>query len=237
VRISVVVPALNEIADLPATIDRLGALEPRPVEVIVADGGSTDGTRAWLGERADAWLRAIDAARGRGNQMNAGAGVASGDALMFLHADAELPRDALARVARALGDDRVVGGAFTIRFARRADSPRSMPVIARGINARTWATRTATGDQAIFVRRDAFERLGGFRAWPLFEDVDLVTRMKAEGRFRILAGPVTVSDRRYATFGPWRTAALMWRLRLRYWRGASPEELKRAFVDVRLSGR
>ena len=109
-----------------------------------------------------------------------------------------------------------------------------MPVIARGINFRTWVTATATGDQAIFVRREDFAALGGYEPWPLFEDVDLVTRIRRLGRFRILAGPVTISDRRYRTFGPWRTAALMWWLRALYLRGVPADELKRRFVDVRL---
>jgi rSAM/selenodomain-associated transferase 2 len=232
--VTVVIPALDEIADLPATIERLDLHEPRPARVVVADGGSADGTREWLDREADgSWLVGADAPRGRGAQMNAGAELAVGDVLLFLHADAALPAGALARVERALSDRRTLGGAFTIRFAPRPDSPRSMGAIARGINARTWATRTATGDQAIFVRRDAFARLGGYRPWPLFEDVDLVTRIKREGRFAILAGPVVISDRRYAKYGPWRTAALMWRLRVRYWRGAAPEDLKRSFADVR----
>ncbi len=233
-RVTVVIPALDEIADLPDTIARLRRLDPPPARVVVADGGSRDGTRAWLDGAADGtWLRVVDTPRGRGTQMNAGAAAAEGDALLFLHADAALPYDALARVAEALEDPETLGGAFTIQFAPRRGAPRSMPVIALGINARTRATRSATGDQAIFVRTSAFERLGGYRPWPLFEDVDLVTRIKQAGRFRILAGPVTISDRRYAAFGPWRTAALMWRLRIAYWRGAAPDELKRAFVDVR----
>ncbi len=229
--VSIVMPALDEIDDLPRTIERLRALDPPADEIVVADGGSSDGTREWLGGQTG--LRVVEAGRGRGVQMNAGADGVTSDTLLFLHADAEPPTDVLSRIERAIGDPETVGGAFTIRFAPRAESPRSMALIARGINARTWATRSATGDQAIFVRREAFERLDGFRPWPLFEDVDLVTRLKSLGRFVILAGPVTISDRRYAKFGPWRTTALMWRLRLRYWAGASPEELKRAFVDVR----
>lgn len=235
-RISVVIPALDEVVDLPATVESLRAHRPPPCEVIVADGGSTDGTREWLDEQqGDGWLRAVDAGRGRGNQMNAGAILAAGDVLLFLHADATLPEGALERVAGALEDDRVRGGAFTIRFKREAGSPMSMPVIARGINFRTWVTSTATGDQAIFVRREDFEALGGYEPWPLFEDVDLVTRIRRRGKFRILMGPVTISDRRYRTFGPWRTAVLMWWLRALYLRGVPAEELKRRFVDVRLS--
>ena len=234
-RISVVIPALDEAVDLPSTVESLRAHRPQPCEVIVADGGSTDGTREWLErQEKDGRLRVVDAERGRGRQMNAGAAVATGDVLLFLHADATLPAGALAWVAGALADDRVRGGAFTIRFKREAGSPLSMPVIARGINFRTWATSTATGDQAIFARREDFEALGGFEPWPLFEDVDLVTRIRRLGRFRILKGPVTISDRRYRTFGPWRTAVMMWWLRALYLRGVPAEELKRRFVDVRL---
>jgi rSAM/selenodomain-associated transferase 2 len=231
---TIVIPVLDEFAALPYTIDHLGALDPAPARVVVADGGSTDGTREWLAREADPdWLHYVETERGRGNQMNAGAAEAAGDTLVFLHADAVLPRDALARVAGALADARTLGGAFTIRFARTQSSPISMPIIAIGINARTLVTRSATGDQAIFVRRSVFDRLGGYRPWPLFEDIDLVTRIKQEGRFTIVPARVTISDRRYAKFGPWRTTALMWRLRVRYWRGESPEELKRSFIDVR----
>lgn len=238
VKISIVIPVLNELVDLPATLQSLRALSPHPDEVIVADGGSTDGTRDWLETQDDGgWLRVIDTERGRGAQMNGGAGVATGDVLVFLHADAILPTGALGLVKCALGDSRVRGGAFTIRFQREDGSPRTMPIVARGINFRTWVTATATGDQAIFVRRADFEALGGYKAWPLFEDVDLVTRIRSVGRFQILEGPVTISDRRYRTFGPWRTAMLMWWLRFQYLRGVPPDELKRRFVDVRLPPR
>jgi hypothetical protein len=108
-----------------------------------------------------------------------------------------------------------------------------MPIVAAGINVRTRVSRTATGDQAIFVRTPVFRELGGFRPWPLFEDVDLVTRTKAHGRFAILTTPVTISDRRYAKFGPWKTTVLMWILRIRYWLGTPPDVLKEAFADVR----
>lgn len=232
--ISVIIPAVDEREELPATIASLLALRPKPHDIIVADGGSTDGTREWLAEQAAARaLVAVDAPRGRGPQMNAGAAAARGDALLFLHADARLATDALERIERVLAEERVTGGAFTIRFRPEPGSPRSMPLVAAGINTRTVVTRTATGDQAIFTRRSLFDELGGYRAWPLFEDCDLVERLKRRGRFVILREPVEISDRRYARFGPWRTTMLMWRLRLRYWRGESPESLKQAFSDVR----
>lgn len=234
-RISVVIPTLDEAVDLPATVESLRTQRPPPFEVIVADGGSTDGTREWLDrEGGDGFLKTVDAERGRGKQMNAGAAIATGDVLLFLHADATLPDGALGRVDRVFEDREIRGGAFTIRFKREAGSPVTMPVIARGINFRSWVTSTATGDQAIFLLREDFETLGGFAPWPLFEDVDLVTRIRKLGRFRILAGPVTISDRRYRTFGPWRTAMLMWWLRALYVRGVPADELKRRFVDVRL---
>lgn len=235
--VSIVVPVLDEVRALPETIARLCALDPRPADVVFVDGGSTDGSRELLTRETDgSWMRASEAPRGRGAQMNAGARRAGGDVLLFAHADTWLPGDVVTRIGHALDDDRVAGGAFTIAFAPAGGSPVSMPLIAAGINARARMTRSATGDQAIFVRRDIFEALDGFRNWPLFEDVDLVTRMKRRGRFVILAGPVVVSDRRYAQRGPWRTTLLMWLLRVRYWCGESPDSLKRAFADVRALG-
>ncbi|HQR37070.1 MAG TPA: TIGR04283 family arsenosugar biosynthesis glycosyltransferase [Blastocatellia bacterium] len=234
--VTVVVPVLDELRVLPETIARLRALAPPPDGVVFCDGGSTDGSRELLEKHVDgASMFMVQAPRGRGLQMNAGAALAATDIVLFLHADAWLPRDAIARVAAALDDDRVAGGAFTIAFARESRSPRSMPLIAAGINARTRATRTATGDQAIFATRKAFDRLEGFKPWPLFEDVDFVTRLKRVGRFVVLSGPVVLSDRRYAQMGPWRTTLRMWWLRVRYWLGHSPDDLKRAFVDVRRS--
>ena len=225
--LSIVIPVLNESANIRAALSRLADHRRRGVEVIVVDGGSTDGTARIASRLAD---QVIAAPRGRARQMNAGAAAASGDAFLFLHCDCVLPHDADRIVLDALAQPAAMWGRFDVRIDGRHPLLR---VIAALMNARSRLTGIATGDQAIFVRREVFERLGGYRPWPLFEDVDLVTRIKREGRFRILRGPVTISDRRYATFGPWRTTALMWRLRYHYVRGAAPEELKRAFVDVR----
>ena len=108
-----------------------------------------------------------------------------------------------------------------------------MRAIGKGINARTRVTRTATGDQGIFVRRTAYEAVGGFADWPLFEDVRLVANLKRLGKFAILPAPIVISGRRYIAHGPWRTTFLMYALRLGYWLGIDPKRLSQWFCDVR----
>jgi len=227
-KISVIIPALNERNHLPVTLAALTHMDSLH-EVIVVDGGSTDGTREWLSQQQVS--RVVDAERGRGAQLNAGARIATGDVLIFLHSDCWLPPDAPMQILEALANDRVVGGCFLIRFAEQY--PRSLWLIALGINGRTLLTRTATGDQAIFVRRSAYELVGGFAAWPLFEDIDLITRLKRLGRFVVQARTVTISARRWVTFGVWRTTVMMYALRAGYYVGVSPFRLKRWFEDVR----
>ena len=124
----------------------------------------------------------------------------------------------------------MAGGAFPIRFAESGH--RALRMVAWGINLRTRGFRSVTGDQAVFVRRSVFEALGGFREWPLFEDIDLVGRMKRAGRFVILSSPVTISARRYLTFGIGRTILLCYLLRVGYWLGISPRRLKGWFRDL-----
>jgi len=227
-KISVIIPALNERNHLPVTLASLTHMDLLH-EVIVVDGGSTDGTREWLSQQQVS--RVIDAERGRGAQLNAGARLATGDVLIFLHSDCLLPPDAPMHIMEALANDRVVGGCFLIRFAEQY--PRSLWLIALGINGRTLLTRTATGDQAIFVRRSAYELVGGFAAWPLFEDIDLITRIKRLGRFVVQGRTVTISGRRWVTYGVWRTTVMMYALRAGYYVGVSPFRLKRWFEDVR----
>jgi rSAM/selenodomain-associated transferase 2 len=231
-KISVIIPVINERDHLPATlaaISRAAESTDLIAEVIVVDGGSDDGGREWISARKD--VRLIDAELGRGAQLHAGAQVATGDALLFLHADCLLPPEAPKLIARALSDSRIAGGCFLIGFPEAA--ALSLRLIARGINARTLMARTGTGDQAIFARREIYELIGGFKPWPLFEDVDLVTRIKGAGRFAALNSKVTISPRRYLAHGPWRTTLLMYALRLGYWLGISPVKLKEWFVDVR----
>jgi rSAM/selenodomain-associated transferase 2 len=221
-RLSIIVPVLNEAAVIADTLDALAPLRAQGHDVIVADGGSSDGTPGLLAGRADTVL---DAPRGRATQMNAGAARARGDVLLFLHADTRLPPQADALVARALqrGTD---WGRFDVRIAGRS---RLLPLIAALMNLRSRLTGIATGDQAIFVRRALFERIGGFADIALMEDIDLSRRLRAQGSPACLRERVVTSGRRWDTHGVWRTVWLMWRLRWRYWRGEPADVLAKAY--------
>ncbi len=231
-KLSVIIPALNEREHLPATFV---ALEEAGLahEVITVDGGSTDGTQDWVRNHSTAYL--IEAERGRGLQMNAGAQVASGDTLLFLHADCTVSPGAFKTIARVFGDDKVVGGCFRIGFAEQWPHPSalSLSLVACAINSRSSALKTATGDQAIFVRRSTYDAVGGFAFWPLFEDVDFVTRIKRLGEFVVSSPPVVISARRWLTCGVWRTTFLMGLLLAGYRVGIPPVRLKRWFSDMR----
>ncbi len=227
-KISIILPVLNERASLPLALHALAQL-PDLHEIIVVDGGSTDGTREWLASQSFAHV--IDALPGRGNQLNAGGWFATGDVLLFLHADSRLPADALQQVNAVLADKAVVGGGFLVRFAEH--EPAILRAVSAGINLRTRISRTATGDQALFARSSAFAAVGGFAPWPLFEDVDFVQRLKRLGRFAVVPAHVATSARRYVAFGVLRTVFLMYALRLAYWMGIAPATLHRWFGDVR----
>lgn len=217
-RLSVVVPALNEAAGIAACLGALAPLRARGHEVIVADGGSADGTPQCAAPLAD---RVIVAPRGRAAQMNAGAAAAAGDALVFLHADTRLPPEADRLVLDAL--DAHAWGRFDV--AIDSDDPR-LAVIAYFINRRSRLTGIATGDQAIFVRRDAFP---GFPPIALMEDIAFSRSMKQVSPPACLAARVVTSARRWERHGVARTVLLMWRLRYDYWRGADPDELARRY--------
>jgi len=221
-RLSIVVPALNEAGTIERLLERLQPLRQRGSEVIVVDGGSSDGTPAL----AAAWVDAVVAApRGRAVQMNAGAARASAALLLFLHADTQLPPGADLRVQQA-----VTRGAAWGRFDVRIDGrPRMLHVVAALMNWRSRWTGIATGDQAIFVTRTAFEHVGGFPVQPLMEDVELSRRLKRLGRPACLRDRVRTSGRRWEQRGVWRTIVLMWWLRWRYWRGESPQSLAEAY--------
>jgi glycosyltransferase involved in cell wall biosynthesis len=296
-KISVVIPVLNERASLPATIAALRGCRGIS-EIIVADGGSTDGTVAWLQAQPDIVL--VRSIRGKGPQINVGAAAAfdvsetdptetlatqtavtetaaeqaastetlaaetstkempapgaatqapgtdtaetataekiaaSGPpdiCLLFLHADCLISQSAIDALHRALADPQLAGGAFYIRFAE--SRPRSLRLVAWGINLRARFRNSATGDQGIFVRKSVFDSIGGAPEWPLFEDVELVRRIRRAGKFTVLRTPVTVSGRRYIEHGVFRTALLIYSLRFAYWLGVPPQRLKNWFRDAR----
>jgi rSAM/selenodomain-associated transferase 2 len=189
---------------------------------VVVDGGSHDGTIESARRVPD--VTALVSARGRAVQMNAGARAARGRVLLFLHADTWLPDGALAAVDDALADPAVVGGRFDVRF----DSPRPvLSMIAFFMNLRSRWSGISTGDQAIFVRRDVFDSLGGFAAIPLMEDIELTRRLKRRGRVAALRALVTTAARKWEREGALRTMALMWTLRLLYACGVPPARLHR----------
>ena len=221
--LSIIIPALNEAACIEATLASLAPLRGRGHEVIVVDGGSSDGTARVASPLAD---RVITAPRGRASQMNAGAAEARGDVLLFLHADSRLPDSADGLVAQALASSGRVWGRFDV--AIEGTHPM-LPVIARFMNARSRLTGIATGDQALFVQRDAFMRLGGFPPLALMEDVALSARLKRQSRPACLRANTTTSGRRWESNGVFRTVFLMWRLRLSFFLGASPERLARIY--------
>jgi len=225
VDISIVVPALDEEAQIAAAL--ASARAPGVREVIVVDGGSRDATARVARQHADAVL---SAPRGRAVQMNAGAAAAGGDVLLFLHADTRLPPGFDSAVLAALADPAVVGGRFDLRLVPGTPLLR---LVGGLINLRSRLSRIATGDQALFVRRSVFEALGGFAAIPLMEDVAFTQALKRRGRIACLREQVETSSRRWLRDGPLRTILLMWWLRLLYACGVAPERLRRRYADTR----
>jgi rSAM/selenodomain-associated transferase 2 len=223
--LSVIVPTLNEERAITETLRRARAAGVR--EIIVVDGGSVDGTRALAHELADLVL---SAPRGRAAQMNAGAARASGDILLFLHADTLVPDGFAQAIGVACREPGVIGGRFDVTLT--SSSPL-LRLTGELMNWRSRLSRIATGDQGIFVRRDVFEQLGGYADIPLMEDIDLSRRMKRAGRIACLHQRVTASARRWQTQGVVRTILLMWSFRALYFFGVSPSRLRRLYDDAR----
>jgi rSAM/selenodomain-associated transferase 2 len=222
ISLSIIIPALNEAANLPLLLAQLAPLRERGAQLIVADGGSDDGAPELLAELAQ-WL---PAPRGRARQMNAGAAQASGELLWFVHADSQIPPAADRLIGAALADGRHCWGRFDVAISGR---PWMLKVVARMINWRSRLTGIATGDQGIFVRRSTFEGLGGFADLPLMEDVELTTRLCTISRPACIREPLLTSGRRWQTRGVWRTIFLMWRLRWAYWRGVPIAQIAEAY--------
>ncbi len=217
-KLSIIMPVLNEAGGIVAALDALQPLRARGVEIIVADGGSNDSTLELARPRADV---VITAPRGRALQMNAGAAAATGAVLIFLHADTHLPDDAdrlvingVARTGRSWG-----------RFDVRIDGGGLLALISSAMNARSRITGICTGDQAMFVTRAAFDEVDGFPSIALMEDLALSAKLKRIGPALALRAKVTTSGRRWQTNGVFRTVLLMWRLRLAYALGADPDKL------------
>jgi len=209
-----VVPVLNEAAGIRAALEALAPLRAAGHEVIVVDGGSADGTPELARALCDRFLTAT---RGRASQMNVGAQVATGDALVFLHSDTCFPPDASSAILLATKTH--LWGRFDVEIEGEHTFLR---VIAWSMNLRSRLTGIATGDQAIFVRRDAFP---GFEDIPLMEDIALSKTMKRRGAPACLRSRVRTSGRRWEARGVLRTVLLMWRLRLAYALGADPARL------------
>ncbi len=228
-RLSIIVPTLDEAAGIAACLGRLRPLRERGVEVVVADGGSTDGTAALAVPLAD---RVVAAPRGRAAQMNAGAAASRGDTLLFLHADTRLPDDADRLVLEGLAASGRQWGRFDVAIEGR---PAMLRVVAACMNARSRLTGIATGDQAIFVRRAAFDSAGGFPAIALMEDIALSKALKRTGPPLCLRSRALTSGRRWERHGTLATILLMWRLRLAYFLGADPARLAKRYGDGRAS--
>lgn len=224
--ITVIIPTLNEESAIAQTVRHTASLGFD--HILVVDGGSCDQTRALADGLGLA--RVLTAQPGRARQLNTAAKISRGDILLFLHADTLLPDTAKQNIESALADPVIVGGRFDVRF----DSPSTWGrVISRFMNLRSRLTRISTGDQAMFVRRNIFEQLGGFSEIPIMEDIEFSTRLKRTGPTRALRETVTTSFRRWEQQGALRTILLMWTLRFLYWMGVSPEHLAHLYKAVR----
>lgn len=224
--IAIVVPVFNEALALPSMLRHLLVLQKSDsadFELVFVDGGSTDNTAALI---ESAGLRFIQSAKGRAWQMNAGAAQTTSDALLFLHADTQLPDGALTAIASSLAGN-TCWGRFDVRIAGK---PWMLGVVARMMNWRSRFSGIATGDQAMFMTRHAFQAIGGFPLQALMEDIEASKRLRQLSRPACIATTVITSGRRWETRGVWTTIVLMWRLRWAYWRGQNPQQLAELYA-------
>jgi rSAM/selenodomain-associated transferase 2 len=223
--ISIIIPTLNEEATIVRTLTLLQALDGNK-DIVVVDGGSEDGT---VEQARTCGVPVIEAGRGRGTQMHAGAIASRGDVLWFVHADTVPNVNALSEMERALADPRTAGGNFSVVFSGASRAARQLTAIYPSLR---WLG-LSYGDAGIFVRRSVYHRAGGFRSYALFEDLDLIRRIKREGRFVHLECAITTSSRRFEE----RNFALIWihwiALQLLYWIGVSPNRLAQWYRHVR----
>lgn len=220
-QLSIIVPMRNEAAELPALLEHLLPFARLGCDIVLVDGGSHDGSAALA--RA-AGFRVLESAPGRARQMNLGAQAVRGDVLLFLHADTRLPPGAMPAIADALR--RHAWGRFDVRIKGKS---WMLAIVSTLMNWRSRLSGIATGDQAIFMTRQAFDAVGGFPRQPLMEDIEISRALKQLGPPACLRLRVTTSGRRWETHGVWRTIALMWWLRWRYWRGAPADVLAKVY--------
>lgn len=225
--VAAVIPALDEARSIAGTLDAVARVRGLS-EIIVVDGGSADATREIARAHA-CGARVVESERGRGAQMHAGAGVARAQVLWFLHADTRPPADGVRAITDALADAGAAGGNFGVAFDGDSRPARFMT----WLYPRLRTLGLAYGDSAFFVRREAYERAGGFRAFPVFEDLDLVARLRRHGRFVRARGRVVTSSRRFEG----RSFLLMFArwagLQLLYWLGVHPRALANFYGPVR----
>jgi rSAM/selenodomain-associated transferase 2 len=220
--VSIIIPTFNEASCIQHALDAIARVQGN-IEVIVVDGGSDDSTIE-IARRAGA--RVMNCGRGRGLQMHSGASIARGEAMLFLHADTILPREAVVLIENTLtGDALTVGGNFEIRFDGESRAARFMT----WLYPRLGQLGVYYGDSGIFVRAAVYEEVGGFRSFPIFEDLDLVRRLRRKGRMKHLPIAVTTSSRRFEnrrfvfTFLRWSMLQVLYRL------GVSPMKLGRFY--------
>ena len=225
-KLSIVIPVLNEAANISAALIALQPLRERGAEIIVVDGGSSDETIPLARAYCD---HVLASSRGRATQQNAGAHASTGDTLLFLHADTQLPKNVDSLVNAALAPHDVAWGRFDVTIGTESTNGDQLhpilKVIATFMNFRSRMTGIATGDQCIFVRKAVFDAVGGFPDIPLMEDIALSKALNKISAPACLRERVTTSARRWQKRGVWRTMLLMWWLRFAYWFGASPARL------------
>jgi len=221
-KLSVIMISLNEGQAITASLRALSAWRDRGAEIILVDGQSHDDTLA----QATPWVdQVITGSPGRAHQFNQGAAAARGQVLLFLHADTLVPTNGDQSLQNTLPGD-VAWGRFDVRIQGQS---AWLGLIASLMNARSRLTGIATGDQALFVTRAAFDAVGGFAPQPLMEDIEICKRLRRLSKPVCLRDKVITSGRRWDANGVWRTIFLMWSLRWRYWRGESAESLAKAY--------
>ncbi|MDQ6969040.1 MAG: TIGR04283 family arsenosugar biosynthesis glycosyltransferase [Mariprofundus sp.] len=223
--LAIVVPVFNERPTLRDRLQDFIALGAD--ELVIVDGGSSDGTAALLSESGVQWLTSD---LGRAAQMNAGSKAVSSDILVFIHIDTIISEGDLLLIKSSLVDSSLVGGRFDVQLS---GGHWAFRVIEWMINVRSRLTKINTGDQVQFVRRHVFESMGGFAAMPLLEDVEFSKRLKREGRVACLPQQVMTSSRRWEKHGIASTVWLMWKIRWLYWLGVAPEKLATLYRDAR----